>query len=248
MKDFAPTPLFNFELQNDCCLLQRFLSFPCKFFLFQETIPFIVNLFAERFDEYDKALADRDKVIESCNDKIKQLEQTVQQQCIKIEACEANLKIQKEKTKFILKEIGKHSNCLSPFEWIIPGSRLKTGELIFSDKFYAPFSILCFQMGIQFDKSSKELDCYLYRVRGVYDESIARIKNSVEFQYKIYVLDGYGISESYSNNSTVSQGFNIGNDYFRSNGVFCSNFLNPFNWERWISNDQLHIYCEIEQN
>lgn len=138
-------------------------------------------------------------------------------------------------------------NSPTPFtyKWLVNYKNL-TESIQYSEKFHMCSTNFCFKLSARIIENTLRL--YLHRVRGMFDPSFGEIVTGdlVNYINQTYIVNNKGMVISHSQNFTYA-GYIIYAGYENSIGYGWSNFLTLQNWDEWITQDRVQIFCKIEK-
>lgn len=133
------------------------------------------------------------------------------------------------------------------FKWTISVDPLKIREH-YSKPFYLSSSPFLLQMSAYIQ--GQRLQIWLYRCRGKNDTPAGKIlTNFSKYKSLVYLVNASGnVFGSDSGFDKNDSHLNIGASYERSKGTGWDDFFkaSTSNWNDWVINKHLHIFCKLE--
>ena len=132
------------------------------------------------------------------------------------------------------------------FQWSVPFGLLKLSEQK-SEEFYTAVLPFCFRLTAEIKEN--DLDIYLQRCRGKNDKPIG-FSSELNLKHFMFVLYVFGAGGRVRKQKSYFKKwyFNIDAD---CHGQTCGGwrrFLNGPNWNEWLINFKVYIFCEITLN
>ena len=196
-------------------------------------------------EQFQDLLTKKNKEIDEYKQRVERLNATIQHLSIRLDACESDIGNEREKNAELESKLDRISTRTLSQKWWVLFSEIEE-SMQYNEPFFTPWTPYCFQLSALVENNMLEI--YLYRYRGKNDKPHGKINmNLPGYSFEIYIIGANG-SKIGHETTFDSKYFNIDDGQKRSVGLGWNEFFETMDWEPWLINKHLHIFCRIKTN